>query len=163
MALTAPPPHTEVDLTEYKAELQARLSGAWDLARCDIAKAQQCQKRVHDRRARDPEFRVGECVFLHFPSIKTGPAYKFARPYRGPYRIVSLHNGATLMRFRTNHRLLPMSQHPHSIPPICLTTPMPWTIPIPPLMDLIPRLFRLIIKCPSRTQPLILYVYGGGV
>ena len=69
---------------------------AWDLARCNIAKAQQRQKHVHDRRARDPEFRVGERVFLHFPSIKTGPAYKFARPYRGPYRIVSLHNGAAL-------------------------------------------------------------------
>ena len=82
VALTPPPPRTEVDLMEYKAELRVRLSEAWTLAQQNIAKAQKRQKRTHDRHARDPAFCVGERVFLHTPSLRSGPGYKFARPYQ---------------------------------------------------------------------------------
>ena len=108
VALTPPPPRTEVDLMEYKAELRVRLSEAWTLAQQNIAKAQKRQKRTHDRHARDPAFCVGERVFLHTPSLRSGPGYKFARPYQGPFRILELHsNGATLTNVhRPNASLL---------------------------------------------------------
>lgn len=38
-ALAPPNPRTEVDLTEYKSELQQRLSEAWEVARKNIEKA----------------------------------------------------------------------------------------------------------------------------
>ena len=49
---------------------------------------------TEDHRAKNPGFRVGDHVFL---SDKSGQAYKFAKPYRIPYRIVGLYeNGADL-------------------------------------------------------------------
>ena len=39
--------------------------------------------------------RKGDRVYLHVPSAKQGKAHKFARPFRGPYQIISLYdNGA---------------------------------------------------------------------
>ena len=99
VALSPPLPRTDVDLVEYKSELQERLSEAWELARQNILKVQKWQKTSHDQRARSPAFRVGERVFVHRPSLKAGAAYKFALPFCGPFRIVELHeNGATLLK-----------------------------------------------------------------
>ena len=40
-----------------------------------------------------PNFAVGGRVFVYKPSTKTGKAYKFAKPFHGPYRILTLHEG----------------------------------------------------------------------
>ena len=65
VALTPSLPRTDVDLVEYKSELQERLSEAWDLARQNIKKAQKRQKTSHDQRAQSPYF-VWEnvCLFI---------------------------------------------------------------------------------------------------
>ena len=99
VALTPLSTRTDVDLIEYKTELRERMSEAWELARQSIKKAQKRQKVSYDRRAQDPTFRVGERVFLYTSSLKSGQAYKFARPFQGPFRIIELHaNGATLQK-----------------------------------------------------------------
>ena len=68
------------------------MRGIW---RGQVQKAQQRQKHQHDRRAQDPGFRVGDRVFVYMPAKKSGKAHKFAKPFQGPYRIVSLfENGA---------------------------------------------------------------------
>ena len=55
------------------------------------------QQRNYNRHAQPVSLRVGEQVFLHVPSAKQGKAHKFARPFRGPYRIVNLYdNGADI-------------------------------------------------------------------
>ena len=42
-----------------------------------------------------PAFAEGDRVFVFKPAAKSGKAYKFARPFHGPYRIVKLYdNGA---------------------------------------------------------------------
>lgn len=38
----------------------------------------------------EPKFRVNDRVMVHFPSALRGKAWKFARPYYGPYKILSL-------------------------------------------------------------------------
>ena len=84
-------------MDDYKAELVTGLSTVWEAACRNVERAQQKQKKFFDRCARDPEFRVGDRVFLYVPPEKSGQAYKFAKPHRGPYRIVGLYdNGADL-------------------------------------------------------------------
>ena len=82
----------EIDLDTYKGEVAASLSEAWELARTHIEKAQQHQKDVHDRRAGNPKYHVGERVFVYMPAAKSTKAYKFARPFHGPYRVVAVYD-----------------------------------------------------------------------
>lgn len=79
-----------VDLKDYGRELTEQLSTAWELARKCVAKAQRCQKKCADRQARPRNFVVADRVFLFQPAEKTGKARKLARPYHGPFRVVSL-------------------------------------------------------------------------
>ena len=62
------------------------------MAQDNVRKAQQKQKRQHDRRAKEPKFRKGDRVFVYMPAAKRGKAHKFARPFSGPYRIIELFN-----------------------------------------------------------------------
>ena len=39
-----------------------------------------------------PTFAEGDRVFVFKPAAKSGKAYKFARPFHGPYRIVKLYD-----------------------------------------------------------------------
>ena len=83
------------DIDTYKSEVNERLASTWELAREQVEKAQHKQKKQHDRHSRDPGFKVGERVFVYMPAEVRGKAYKFARPFRGPYRILRLfENGA---------------------------------------------------------------------
>ena len=67
------------------------------MARDQVKKAQKRQKKNYDRKSGDVSLRVGDRVFLFVPSMKQGKAHKFARPFRGPYRVVSLYeNGADI-------------------------------------------------------------------
>jgi len=52
---------------------------------------------VHDRKASDTRVKLGDKVFVYMPATKTGPAYKLAQPYKGPYRVVKNYdNGVEL-------------------------------------------------------------------
>ena len=64
------------------------MSQAWRLARDAIKNAQVQQKQHHDARARSATFVEGERVFVYMPAAKSGTAYKLARPFHGPYRVV---------------------------------------------------------------------------
>ena len=92
------PQRREIDIDNYKSEVAQGMQEAWDLARENIRKSQKKQKRYYDRRAREPTFRIGEQVFLYVPSAKSGPAYKFALPYKGPYRVLKICDGVADVR-----------------------------------------------------------------
>ena len=66
------------------------MNEAWELARISIKKTQRNQKNYYDKRSKPPKFKVGERVLVYMPSAKACKAYKFARPFHGPYRIRSL-------------------------------------------------------------------------
>ena len=79
-----------VDSSDYRVELTSSLSSAWLLAREKIKIAQASRKKQHDKRAKEHQFRVGDRVMIHMPSAVTGKAWKLARPFHGPYRVLSV-------------------------------------------------------------------------
>ena len=95
--LNVPVDQRNIDLRDYKEEMTHRFSTAWQLAQAEISKAQGRQKKFHDKGAKQPILKVGDRVFVCNPSKKQGKAYKLARPFMGPYRILKLYdNGADL-------------------------------------------------------------------
>ena len=96
-ALSAPALREQFDIGSYQEELVMHLQAAWALARSNVKKAQQRQKRNYGRGSSTVSLKVGERVYLHVPSAKRGKAHKFARPFKGPYRILALYeNGADI-------------------------------------------------------------------
>ena len=86
-----------VDITTYKSFVMQAMNEAWSVAKTALEKAQAKQKVQHDKSVRTADFRIGEWVFVFMPSLKTGPAHKLARPFKGPYRILKLYpNGVDL-------------------------------------------------------------------
>ena len=91
-ALSRPKTRYQVDLDDYKTELVGSLSQAWELARVQVKKAQQKQKKYYDQHTSESRFQLGDRVFVYMPSEKQrkGKAHKFARPFHGPYRVIEL-------------------------------------------------------------------------
>lgn len=84
-----------VDLDDYCSEITTRMSTAWESAREHIKVSQGRQKRFHDQKSKDPKISVGDKVMVYFPSERLGKAYKFSRPFRGPYQVDKIFpNGA---------------------------------------------------------------------
>ena len=74
------------------------MSEVWQAAQDRLQKAQRKQKQQHDQRASSVDARVGDRVFVYMPSLKSGPAHKLARPFKGSFRVVALHpNGAEVV------------------------------------------------------------------
>ena len=97
--LVSEPDRHCVDVQDFRSELVMGISQAWKLARESIERAQKYQKSQHDKHAKDPNFKVGDRVFVHMPSERREKAYKFARTFHGPYRIVEiLENGVRVVR-----------------------------------------------------------------
>lgn len=60
------------------------LGEAWELA-----------KYQHDKKANDVNFSAGDRVFVYMPALKANKIYKFAKPFEGPYRVLTTYdNGA---------------------------------------------------------------------
>jgi hypothetical protein len=93
-ALSKPADHCYHDADEYRSEVLSNLQNAWSTAKKNVEQAQKGQKKQHDRKARMPTFVEGDRVFVFKPAAKSGKAYKFARPFHGPYRIKLYDNGA---------------------------------------------------------------------
>ena len=68
------------------------LSQAWELARAQVKKAQQKQKKYYDLHVKESKFQQGDRVFVYMPSEKKkkGKVHKFARPFHGPYHVIEL-------------------------------------------------------------------------
>ena len=83
-------PRERIDLDGHKEEMMESLSEAWVFARKNIEKSQKAQKRSYDRKTKEPAFKQGELEFVYMPKEKASKAYKFARPFYGPYRVVEV-------------------------------------------------------------------------
>ena len=78
-----------VDLSDFGQSLMTNLSEARELAQKSI---QNSQKKQKQSMTKEPVlmFLEQETVFPYKPAAKSGKAYKFARPYYGPYRTVEI-------------------------------------------------------------------------
>ena len=90
MALCSAKNRGKMNLKEYGIYIADKLSEAWILSKTSVGKAQKRQKTYYDRKARPPNFAVGERVFLLKPAERTGEGRKLARPFHGPYRVVEI-------------------------------------------------------------------------
>ena len=79
-----------VDSDDYKEELTTSLTTAWTAAKACIKGAQDKQKRAYDKKAKDHQYKVRDCVMIHLPSAVTAKAWKLVRPYHGPFRVLSV-------------------------------------------------------------------------
>ena len=90
--LSVIPSRYPFQLDDYKSEVVKSFGEAWELAKDNIKKAQKYQ---HDKKANDVNFAVGDRVFVYMPASKANKAYKFAKPFEGPYRVLATYdNGA---------------------------------------------------------------------
>ena len=89
-ALAKPRTCYQVDIDDFKTDLVCNLSDAWKLARQNIGQSQKKQKTQYDRKTRLRKHCVGDRVFVHMPGEVQGKAWKFSRPFHGPYRILEL-------------------------------------------------------------------------
>ena len=101
LVLFPPVQRSSVDLNTYKSTMIQSMSEAWSVAKETLKKAQRIH---HDNSAKNADFQIGERVFLFVPSLRSGPSYKLARPFKGPYRILQLYpNGAELQLIDRPH------------------------------------------------------------
>ena len=80
--ITQPTTPYRVDINDYRTVLVSHLSDAWELAHENIRVAQERQKTQYNR--------VGSRLMVHMPGELKGRAWKFARPFHGPYRVVAV-------------------------------------------------------------------------
>jgi len=96
-ALSVPVERCTLDVGSYQEEFVTGLRDAWELAREQIRRAQECQQRNYNQHAQPASLRVRDRVFFHVPSAKRGKAHKFASPFRGPYHMIHLYeNGVNI-------------------------------------------------------------------
>ncbi len=57
------------------------------MARTKIAEAQEHYKKQYDKKAKQPEYRVGDTVFIHMPQMQQGKLRELAGPYCGLCRV----------------------------------------------------------------------------
>ena len=79
-----------VDMEDYRSEFLISMAKAQKLALENIRKAQRKQKEFYDRASVNPKYRVGDRVMIYMPGDVAGKDWKLARPYHGPYRVISL-------------------------------------------------------------------------
>ena len=88
----------EIDVDTYKGEMAIKFDEAWGLAQNNIKRAQKHQKAYYDKQSKPPRFKVGDRVFVYIPAAKATKAYKFARPFHGPYRIIEQSDTGVVVR-----------------------------------------------------------------
>ena len=114
--ITGPLPDSPPLTTEYSLALQQRLLGAHELARRQLGKAAERQKRNYDKRAPSRPFQVGDCVWLHNVRRRKGRNPKLDFPWEGPYLVVSVLSDIT-NRIKRNRRAKPKVIHADRLKP----------------------------------------------
>ena len=81
--------HQPVEISDYREQLVEMLSSTRTMAAKANREAQSRYKRQYDKTATTPRYKVGDWVFVYFPSEETGRLRKLSQPWRGPFRIIS--------------------------------------------------------------------------
>ena len=82
------PTRRYTDVDDYKNVILHRLNEAFTLVKSNIELAQQKQKQHQDKNAKEPEFSIGERVWIYLPVTKQGLTHKLIHPWNGPHRII---------------------------------------------------------------------------
>jgi ribosomal protein L21E len=82
-------PERSPSVGEYVARIRSSLMTAYEIVRKTSESQQRRQKEYYDREVHGLPYAVGDCVWLHVPSVKRGRSHKFHRPWQGPFRIAN--------------------------------------------------------------------------
>ena len=77
-------------MCDYRTELFSTLKKAHALALESIHNAQEKQRKFYYQQSTNCKLQIGDRVMVFMPNETTGKDRKLARPYHGPYRVVSL-------------------------------------------------------------------------
>ena len=113
---TEPVPDAPPLATEYALALQQRLASAHEVARRNLGKAAERQKRNYDKRVSSKPFRVGDSVWLHNISRKKGRTPKLDCLWEGSYLVVSVLSDVTY-RIQRSRRAKPKVIHADRLKP----------------------------------------------
>ena len=79
-----------LDMCDYRTELFSTLKKTHALALESIHNAQEKQRKFYDQQSTNSKLQIGDRVMVFMPNETTGKDCKLARPYHGPYCVVSL-------------------------------------------------------------------------
>ncbi len=79
-----------LEIDHYKSELMIGLTEVWKMAQDHVQKVQRHQKKFYDRHTSDPTYQVGDRVLAFMPAARAGKVRKFARSFRGPFRVLEV-------------------------------------------------------------------------
>lgn len=80
---------SECSYTEFAANLQEDLEGAYRDVRENLKVAQRRQKDAYDKGVKHTVYQPGDLVLRYTPQLRPGEASKFHRQWDGPFEIVS--------------------------------------------------------------------------
>lgn len=86
-ALNFTPNRYLIDVDDYAINLAKHMTNAWDNAKININTARQTQKQQYDKKAHEPEYKIGMRVVKINTSVKTGLTKKLTAKYEGPFTI----------------------------------------------------------------------------
>eukprot|EP00794_Sanderia_malayensis_P002358 gene2358-2718_t len=76
-----------IEKNSHRERIVSNLTRAHDIARQNIVKSQASMKKYYDQRATDPDFTVGDKVWVYTPKVPKGLTKKLKHLWHGPYRI----------------------------------------------------------------------------
>ena len=106
-------------ISEHRARIVQTLEEAHAIARDNIQCAQQNMKEVYDRSAREPEFIVGDRVWVYTPKTKKGLSQKLMHHWHGPFRIVRKCSPVHFKLRRCDNSLVSVTVNANRMKPYC--------------------------------------------
>ncbi|XP_028518129.1 uncharacterized protein LOC114576163 [Exaiptasia diaphana] len=83
-----PPTNISASVAEHRERIVKSIERVHEIARENIQRAQQKMKTYYDGHTGNPQFRVGDKVWVYTPHVKKGLTKKLAHNWHGPYRLV---------------------------------------------------------------------------
>jgi hypothetical protein len=134
---------------EYKQHTQMLIRDAFETARNTLEDKQKRNQAYSDKKVNDPEYMVGDLVYVWSPVLGKGLTKKLSRRYHGPYRILAMDNPRLLLRQINKRTAKTQWTHRNRCKP-CLTEHVPNFVRPG---EALPVAFELEEEITEETQP----------
>lgn len=141
------PQDVSASVVEHRKRIVQNIEDYQRIARENIQRSQQAMKEYYDRKAKDPNFEVGDKVWVFTPKPKKGLSRKLQHRWHGPYRIVQKLSPVHFrLRICNNNRAVTTTVHANRMKPF--TDPDVRPI-LPPSQDNLPEPYLPLEDLPS--------------